>query len=136
VRGIEESQVFQVLVVEDDLCLETIVSRVLKTINRPSKMFWSSTAEDAQQKMDERRFDLVICDFTLAGFENGLELWRFCQLKYPTLPFLMISGLPVQSFLEIAQHSPPTFLPKPFMAQELVTLIQQMLHLSTSPSPR
>ena len=52
-----------------------------------------STARQAIASAGRERFDLAIFDVHLAG-ENGLELLTYFRTNYPTLPVIILTGLP------------------------------------------
>jgi DNA-binding NtrC family response regulator len=120
---------YHVLIVEDDLCLKTILGRVLGTIDPNVSYTWATSAEEAQMILAEMRVSLVIADFGLVGKTTGLDLWDYCSENLPEMPFLMISGLDIQRFFKLVGQNriSPPFLSKPFRLGECRTQIHALL---------
>lgn len=49
------------------------------------------SAQDALQKFENDRFDLLVTDFRMEGM-NGLELARKVHDKYPSVPVIIVTG--------------------------------------------
>ena len=120
---------YHVLIVEDDVCLKTILGRVLGSIDPNVSYTWATSAEDAKKILAEMKVSLIIADFALFGEETGLDLWKHCKELFPSLPFLMISGLGVERFLELVARDriTPPFLPKPFRVGECQQILKALL---------
>lgn len=72
--------------------------------------------------------DLIISDNLLLGHKTGIDFWDYCKKSHSQTPFVMISALPVQRFLEISKTKcMPPFLPKPFSLNEISSLIKEYL---------
>src|SRR3954466_1169860 len=50
-----------------------------------------ASAPEFQQALEERKFDLILSDYTLPGF-NGLAALAVAQVKSPGTPFVFLSG--------------------------------------------
>ena len=120
---------YHILIVEDDVCLKTILDRVLRSIDPNVSYSWTTSAEEALGILSEVKVDLVIADHTLEGVKTGIDLWEECQKKYPDLPYLMISGLEMKRFFEMVgkkKNSPP-FMPKPLRVRECRFMLEGIL---------
>ena len=109
-----------VLVVEDELSLQTIVGRVFRQLDPRIEMTWVKSAEAALQLVSRRHFDLVLCDYFLSGRLSGLSVWRYCSRHMPRVPVVMMSSLSVPTYLDLVKDLPvkPAFLHKPFSVSE------------------
>lgn len=126
-----------VYVVEDDIELSTVIDRVLKSIDQKVSLDWSTTAEEAMQKIDaawkkgeNRPYDLIIIDMFLDGSQNGLDLWNLCRKEYPEIPIVLTSSSQLGSFFE-SEKEPvdmPIFLQKPFSMNECKILFKNLLN--------
>jgi len=126
----------QILIVEDDLALTTVIDQVLYTIDPHIKCEWVTSAEQAAAKIKERLsestdhpYDLILADIFLEGNKSGLELWEFCRDQFPDMPIVLTSALPVDKFLASIGESMicPPYLPKPFHAGECRQVLEGML---------
>lgn len=119
----------KILVVEDDICLETIVSRILFEVDPNIEYTWVSSAEAAKDKLKRENFSMVLADLFLEGTETGLDLWQYCEEKYPELPVIIMSGMGVDKFFDLIGPSniTPTYIPKPFYPGECKQVIQSLL---------
>jgi DNA-binding NtrC family response regulator len=124
----------KIFVVEDDHACETVLRRVIRSIDPQAKIDWLESAEDAFQLMTDeenkgKTYDLIIADIFLAGKSTGLDLWRACHELYPLTPMLLTSGLQVDRFLETVgkETVAPPYLPKPFYLGECQQVIKGLL---------
>jgi DNA-binding NtrC family response regulator len=123
-----------VLIVEDDICTQTVMTQLLQTIDSAIKADWATSAEKAKALLRMHHYDLTIADHTLNGEGTGLDLWRLCQDKYPSMPFFMISGLGIPEFFKLVGENQimPAFLPKPFHVGECKQLLKCLLDSNAS----
>lgn len=72
-------------------------------------------------------YDLVIVDYQLSGKITGADLWHVCRTKYPAIPFILISGHPLEQIAEAAERERirASFLEKPFHPEEFKALLLQ-----------
>jgi DNA-binding NtrC family response regulator len=128
----------QILVVEDDRCLETFITRVLNAVEPHSIIDWATSAEEAldrivlkEQSGPLARYDLVLADIILDTKYTGLDLLNICQNKHLKSPFLMMSGMPSDAFLRAvgSWKKCPPYLQKPFSIRECKEVIDHAIHL-------
>src|SRR6266545_1134577 len=98
-----------VLVVDDDRDLAALVAAILERDGLTVAV--AASLEEAQQQSGP--WDLIIADVRLPNGDG-----RRLHAHYPTVPFLVMSGAPVDDPPEVATRALP-FLPKPFTAAEL-----------------
>jgi DNA-binding NtrC family response regulator len=127
---------YHVLIVEDDLCLKTILSRVLGSIDPHVSYTWATSVEEAQTILSEMKVSLVISDLSLLGERTGIDLWEHCGERFPKLPFLMVSGMDLDIFSKrVGRHRiAPPFLPKPFRAGDCRQMVNDLLEPSRASS--
>jgi DNA-binding response OmpR family regulator len=124
-----------VLVLEDDLCLKTVLVRMLQMIDPGIEVCWTTTGAEAMREMASHLksagspFHLVIADISTPGEKSGLDLWNTCALRFPKTPFLFISAMPVDAFLRLlgTNRLCPPFLPKPFSLGECRQIVEGLL---------
>lgn len=111
-----------VLVVEDDAGVSQVISAVLED---QYDVACTTSVSDALNAMQERRPDLVLCD----GLLRSVDGYTFAnQLRTnpatSALPVVITSGSPDSASAERALRvGAVAFLPKPFLIQELLEVV-------------
>ncbi len=94
------------------------------------------TGEEALQRLEEKRFDLVVTDLQLPG-QSGLEVLRTCRKRYPGLEIMVLTGHgSVGSAVEAMRLGARDYLEKPLdiglmteKLQRVQTLLEQRKEL-------
>jgi DNA-binding NtrC family response regulator len=107
-----------VLVIEDDHTLIALFETILR---QAGFQFRSATSADAAQKlMDQHRFDVLVCDLSVAGGTKVFELIKTVRKQHPEIAVLIVTGYtPEEIASEIASQD-VELLEKPFSPPELV----------------
>ena len=115
-----------VLVVEDDSAVRTVMSRWLSS--RGHRVTVAEDGQDALGVLDARNanFDVVVSDMVMTTV-GGLQLLRQARDRWPNLRFLLTSGFAPD--LE-AIPSDVHFLAKPFRSQDLSEALQWVAEIS------
>ena len=135
------SQKRRVLVVEDDLGAQLTIMRVLRSIDQEIEIDTVATADDAFSMIESgvprpgAMYDMVLADIYTPGELDGLSLWFRCQMRYPMIPFIMVSGMTTEHYFDTfgSDQVVPAYLEKPFMPQECRQLICSLLHFDERP---
>jgi DNA-binding NtrC family response regulator len=119
----------RVLVIEDDPTLQPVLTQILKRAAPRVEVEWVESAEAAWVLLRKRHFDLVIADILLEGHETGLDFWLSCEACYPTIPVILMSGIPPHDFLNAIgkDHIVPPFLEKPLRPGTCAQIIEGWL---------
>ena len=124
----------KIIVVEDDHACETLLRRVIQSIDPGALIDWVESAEQATAAIEREHstgkdYDLIIADIFLSGKTTGLDLWQAYRDRFPQTPILIVSSLPVNRFFDTIGHNTiaPTFLPKPFYVGECRQIIEALL---------
>ena len=126
------SEKFKVLIVED----HPIVSRSLaQLLNEEPDFLACGEARDARSALaaiEKQQPDLAIIDITLPGID-GFELIRMIQVKWPTLPTVVLSmhdeALYAKRALRIGARG---YVMKQDAPEKLVDTLRQVLGLETA----
>jgi len=116
---------YRLLVVDDDPwirdCLESLAFR------NGYEVFCARSGEEALEKLDEARPDLVTLDVVLPGMDGVATLHQIKQ-RLPDVPIVMVSGQGQASTIVTAMRSGAAdFLRKPFEIEELELSFQKVL---------
>lgn len=124
-----EATQLHVMIVEDDSCLYHSLARALRQVNRNCQITYATNVDSALENLSHQNIDLIISDYTLCGFENGLDLWKTCRERYPHLPFVMMSGMPITQYLGLVKQekNPPRYIPKPYSVSEIKNAVGEFL---------
>jgi CheY-like chemotaxis protein len=127
----------RVLVVEDDVCLQNILIRLLKNIEPSVEICWVASADEAWSEIQNKSrssiegspYDLFISDISTPGVKSGIDFWKTCQMTYPNIPFLFTSGISEDEFFKSFGNSVvcPPFLAKPFAVGECRQIMKILL---------
>lgn len=122
-----------ILVVDDDDPVRVMLARLLRTQGYEVRQ--AAGAREARAAIEETRPDLVISDIVMPG-ESGIELRRDIGQRWPALPVILISGYSAEGPAEFAARTPKTsFVQKPFAADQLLSLVQQVLESQGGDTP-
>lgn len=121
------------LVVEDDVVIQPIWSRILDLVDPNAIIFWATTEELAEKMIRERielkdKFDFVVADVILEGPKNGVDLWR--RFGRGDTLFLFASSVTPKKLSEMiggTEERQPFLVRKPLDPQECVESVRAML---------
>ncbi|MEX0781708.1 MAG: response regulator [Dehalococcoidia bacterium] len=123
-----------ILVVDDDDPVRVMLARLLRT--QGYQVHQAANAREARGAIDKARPDLVISDIVMPG-ESGIELRREIAQRWPGLPVILISGYSAEGPAEFAARTAnTTFVQKPFAADQLLSLVEQVLLEGDNPNHR
>lgn len=117
-----------VLLVEDDAFAVKIAQAVLRQLKIP----YVNTAKDGAEALDilnagMQKFDLVISDWNMPEM-TGLQLLKAVRMKWPTMPFIMLTGKASPEFVVQARdHGVDAYVVKPFSPAQLQQKILSVL---------
>lgn len=118
-----------ILLVEDELALGAVLSRYLQ--NQSLTVVWSTSAEDAFDKLLSTEFHLMIIDVQLPE-EDGFQLADKVKKLLPTQPLLFLTALAGKENrtrgLALGAFD---YIEKPFEMDELMLKIKNILNFTT-----
>ena len=79
----------KVLFVDDQKEILTVIERTLK--DEPYQKAFAMSADEALQKLETERFDVVVSDILMPG-KNGLQFLKEVKEKYPETVRIILSG--------------------------------------------
>ena len=116
--------VAHILVVDDDEGIRTLVKKYLNENNY--LVTTANSAEDAFEKIQIIKFDLIILDIMMPG-KSGLEFIKENQKKLDTPVILLTAKGEADERVEVLEVGADDYLPKPFEPKELILRIQNII---------
>ena len=113
-----------ILVVDDDEGIRTLVKKYLNENNY--LVTTAISAEDAFEKIQIIKFDLIILDIMMPG-KSGLEFIKENQKKLDTPVILLTAKGEADERVEGLEVGADDYLPKPFEPKELLLRIQNII---------
>lgn len=126
----------EVLVLEDDRALETVIRRVLRSIDPGLGVRWASSLDEAYCELGEIKYEvgnqpsLILSDIYLPNMDSGTSLWEHCQRRFPDVPFAFMSSLAADRYINLFKSSSnlPPFISKPFSILECKEVLGGLLY--------
>ena len=119
-----DSFVAHILVVDDDEGIRTLVKKYLN--ENKYLVTTANSAEDALEKIQIIKFDLIILDIMMPG-KSGLEFIKENQKKLDTPVILLTAKGEADERVEGLEVGADDYLPKPFEPKELILRIQNII---------
>ena len=119
-----DSFVAHILVVDDDEGIRNLVKKYLNENNY--LVTTANSAEDAFEKIQIIKFDLIILDIMMPG-KSGLEFIKENQKKLDTPVILLTAKGEADERVEGLEVGADDYLPKPFEPKELILRIQNII---------
>lgn len=108
----------RLLVVEDDLDLMNIVTRMAGLLDPRIEVDWVMDVESAIDKLERRTYRMVLADYHLKGSRCGLTLLDHCSESQPDAIFAMMSSMDFDDLWNLSAAREFPYLRKPFTAAE------------------
>ena len=113
----------RILVVEDEGPLSFFVSQ---TLGEEHDVTLSRTAEDALEKFEAGKYDLIITDIKLPGM-SGLELLAKIQMQDPDIKSIVVTAYDsFETREKVKSLNADAFIAKPFTVQTLRETIKKI----------
>lgn len=118
-----------ILIVEDDPVAQGVLSRIIAQECPSARILSARDPQDAKKTLQKTTLSLIIVDLFLEDGASGVDLWYLRKKDHPTLPFLMISGLPQEAIERVfkGHEEVPPYLRKPFLAEECRSVLRRIL---------
>ena len=113
-----------ILVVDDDDGIRDLVKKYLNENN--FLITTAKNAEDADEKINIIKFDLIILDIMMPG-QTGLQFLSENKKKFNTPVILLTAKGEPKERIEGLEIGADDYLPKPFEPKELILRIRNIL---------
>ena len=120
-----------ILVVDDDPALRDVLSTTLRLEN-----YHVETAENGKQALalleETNQIALILSDLKISPMD-GSELLKKCKLKYPDVPFILMTGYgSIENAVQVMNDGASDYLTKPFTSKLLIDMVNRLLPPVTS----
>ena len=122
-----------ILVVDDDDGIRSLVKKYLN--ENDYLVTTANSAEDANEKINIIKFDLIILDIMMPG-KSGLEFIQENQKKLKTPIILLTAKGQANERIEGLEIGADDYLPKPFEPKELILRIQNIISKTKIKDPK
>ena len=122
-----------ILVVDDDDGIRSLVKKYLN--ENDYLVTTANSAEDANEKVNIIKFDLIILDIMMPG-KSGLEFIQENQKKLKTPIILLTAKGQANERIEGLEVGADDYLPKPFEPKELILRIQNIISKTKINDPK
>jgi DNA-binding NtrC family response regulator len=117
----------RILIVDDEKQLVHTLRQMLLLELPDSTIDVAYSGEEALSKLADDRYDLIIADLRMPGFD-GLELIKGVRYLDTTVPIILMTGYGSQSVVhEAARLGVNHYVDKPFDVRKLVEIVHQLL---------
>ncbi len=115
----------QVLIIDDERPIRNSLREILEY--EKLKISEATNAEEALEILENKKFDLVLCDIKMPGMD-GIELLSIINEKTPELPVIMISGHGnVETAVDALKKGAYDFIEKPIDLNRLLVTVRNAL---------
>lgn len=119
----------KILLVEDDLLTKNTIGLFLR--EEGYEVHEAEDGVDALSLLEKNQFDLVLSDIVMPGF-NGFDLLERANSMSPRTPVMLMTAYsPMQS--QVKTRGAAEFILKPFLLDDLLSKIQQLLDRKNQP---
>ena len=119
-----------ILVVDDEPAVLLTYSMILQ--QNGYNVTGVSSAREAKTVLEERSFDLLVCDLALESGRSGLEVLDFARSRYSALPAILLTGYATRELGEEADRKRITLLFKPIEVKDLLETISKLTRARTA----
>ncbi|HZR19353.1 MAG TPA: DNA-binding response regulator [Verrucomicrobiae bacterium] len=112
-----------VLVVDDDPDMQSLIIGALSRAG--TTCVGASSVEEALTAMQTQKISLTVLDWGLD--RSGVEVLTVARELYPSMPVVVISGMPLEVRTDAVVNKADAFLSKPFSATVLAGQVMQLI---------
>ena len=106
-----------ILIVDDDSVSLTLLTKLVEKLEY--EVFQASDGIEGQEVLDQHAVDLIICDYEMPQL-NGLELLKWVNSGFPSLPFILVTAYSNVKILQEAwEYGAFDFFQKPVFIDRL-----------------
>jgi DNA-binding response OmpR family regulator len=111
----------RITIVEDDQTMRSLLKTLLELEGYSVSIINNITQDSIENSIKTDNPQVILMDVHLQKV-NGLDLLTYLKGKYPSVKYIMSSGMDMR--FECSQAGADHFIMKPYMPDELIQLIQ------------
>jgi DNA-binding NtrC family response regulator len=127
-RGVRSKESILIYVVDDEPTLLELAEYILEMEGYRFEKFEEPRKALAAFQAADPKPDLVITDYVMLGMD-GLQLVGECRRIKPDLKSILVSGTVQEELVHRSPTRVDSFLRKPYLAQEFLNSIRDVLHV-------
>lgn len=117
-----------VLILEDDVIMQELLAVIIRDLDPTAQIRAAESIEAGLALWHREPISLLLCDLSLPGTKNGLDLVKAVRAENPTVPIVMISGRGDRStVINSLQHRVNEFIVKPFIPQQVAERLRRYI---------
>ena len=116
------------LIIDDDNYVRETLSELFSSSH---ECHTADRAEQAIAYLELETYDVVVTDISMPGM-GGLEVLKLITEKHPATPVIVISGSVEADRDELIKLGAFGFLPKPFVLEDIESVVARALGTSAS----
>jgi HD-like signal output (HDOD) protein len=124
------NQTHSILFVDSDRNQLQSLKRTLREFKNRWQLHYAEDAKQAQEIMQKSVVDIVVSETQLTGMP-GSELLKEVKRHYPSVTRLLFSGQALRTPAQEIVHHAHQFIAKPCNSDELINILERVLHLRT-----
>lgn len=121
-----------VLVVDDEASVLMTYRLILQ--QQGYDVLAAATSKEAIDALQGRRFDLVLCDFSLEQQHSGFEVIEVARRQDPDVPCVLLTGYATLETAEQAKQRGIEVLFKPIDIAEFLSTTAKLLRIKDEPN--
>lgn len=113
----------KILVVEDEAMMRNLLLKILES--EGYKVVLASSAQEALEKLDQDKFDLLLSDVKMPGM-NGFELLEKAKSRWADMAVIVMTGYgDAYTIKEALVKGADEYLSKPFKSHEVSLIVER-----------
>jgi ATP-dependent Lon protease len=127
-----QAKKLSVLVVDDEASVLVTYKLILQ--QQGYDVLAAATSKEAIEALQDRSFDLVLCDFSLEQQHSGFEVIEVARRKNPDVPCVLLTGYATLETAEQAKQRGIEVLFKPIDIAEFLSTTATLLRTKDEPN--
>jgi two-component system response regulator HydG len=118
-----------ILVAEDEHLTRWTVAKSLRMDSH--KVDEARDGKTAIRLIESKSFDAVVSDYRMPGALTGLDVLKYYHQLFPEKPKVLLTGRANDYTLETLETIHAIYVPKPFLVEDLLGILDRLMHQRT-----